>query len=398
MEQNLRELLVDWDHRAVVYYGKAISLLLKALKRDPSSLDESEWELRYPNSAYDGPSLNPPYAGNTDELPVVLVILCVYEWLNNSTENWAIHLEGAKSLLVPSQEHVVPLQLPISTSSLRSRSFDFSSKARRATFWNIARQDMLAAFINKTNTRLDTEDLSLWKEAGLRIDDQGYIMPSNTTACGFPEDDGIVTREDLICNALVWLMAKLVNFIAAGGEVSNKFGVTWARAPQRTILDYTSLQKQFEIWHNSVPGAFQSSPSVPSQASGPMSTEDKAPMFTMVSYSDPKCASTMQMYHMSQILLFMNNQHNSTQSDLATCQMHSRKIVGISLAQSDEAVRIHSVQPLFTAGQCLRDTSERDVVLSLLRDIKSDTGWTTDYRVQQLSEQWQCEESEGLVP
>jgi hypothetical protein len=66
--------------------------------------------------------------------------------------------------------------------------------------------------------------------------------------------------------------------------------------------------------------------------------------------------------------------------------------VGISLSRSDEAVRIHSVQPLFTAGQCLSDPRERQVVMDLLRGIESDIGWATQYRTQALAEQWQCEE------
>ncbi|KAF7672307.1 c6 zinc finger domain-containing protein [Alternaria burnsii] len=419
MEQYPEASMVDWKHKAAVYYDTAVSLLLQALKMDvASSPDESECELRNTNSAYDGPapkrrrtSSNTSFVSNTDELLAASAILCVYEFLDTSVSDWTKHLNGAKSLLVLSQEHVMPLQLPKPTSSVPSASFNFASKARRATFWNIARQDMLAAFINKTNTRLDTEDLSLWREAGLKIDDQGYIMPSNTTVCGFPEDNDVM-REDLICNALVWLMAKLVNFMAAGDEVSNEAGMAWAGVPQRTLLDYWfSLRKQFQVWHDGLPVTFKPSARVPSQASGPMSTNDNVSMFTEVWYSIPMCASTMQTYHMSQILLFMNKPHESTQgrstvvarmnsyqSVLATCQKHSREIVGISLARSDEAVRIHSVQPLFTAGQCLSDARERQVVLHLLRDIESDIGWATDYRVRQLFEQWQGEESEGLVP
>jgi hypothetical protein len=419
MEQYPEASMVDWKHKAAVYYDTAVSLLLHALKMDvASSPDESECELRNTNSAYDGPapkrrrtSSNTSFVSNTDELLAASAILCVYEFLDTSVSDWTKHLNGAKSLLVLSQEHVMPLQLPTPTSSVPSASFNFASKARRATFWNIARQDMLAAFINKTNTRLDTEDLSLWREAGLKIDDQGYIMPSNTTVCGFPEDNDVM-REDLICNALVWLMAKLVNFMAAGDEVSNEAGMAWAGVPQRTLLDYWfGLRKQFQVWHDGLPVTFKPSARVPSQASGPMSSNDNVSMFTEVWYSIPMCASTMQTYHMSQILLFMNKPHESTQgrstvvarmnsyqSVLATCQKHSREIVGISLARSDEAVRIHSVQPLFTAGQCLSDARERQVVLHLLRDIESDIGWATDYRVRQLFEQWQGEESEGLVP
>ena len=112
----------------------------------------------------------------------------------------------------------------------------------------------------------------------------------------------------------------------------------------------------------------------------------------------------MQTYHMSQILLLLNKPKEtvrghgtvrghmaSYQSLLGACQKHSREIVGISLGRSDEAVRIHSVQPLFTAGQCLSDARERQVVLQLLRDVENDIGWALDYRVQQLLQQWQWE-------
>jgi hypothetical protein len=212
----------------------------------------------------------------------------------------------------------------------------------------------------------------------------------------------MVMRDDLICNAIVWLMAKLVNFMAACDEVFPRAGIIWAGVPQQTLLyRWFSLRKQFQVWHDGLPVTFKPSASVPSQASGPMSANDNASIFTKVFFSVPMCASTMQTYHMSQILLFINKPHESTQgrstvvarmnsyqSILDACQKHSREIVGISLAQSDEAVRIHSVQPLFTAGQCLRDARERQVVLHLLRDIESDTGWATDYRVRQLLEQW----------
>ena len=135
------------------------------------------------------------------------------------------------------------------------------------------------------------------------------------------------------------------------------------------------------------------------------------PVFSEVWYSMSMCAATMQTYHMSQILLFMNKPHeatqgqnsvcaqlNSYQSVLASCQKHSREIVGISLARPDEAVRIHSVQPLFTAGQCLNDVRERQVVLDLIRGLESEIGWATNTRVQQLVQQWHWEEQEVRVP
>jgi len=219
--------------------------------------------------------------------------------------------------------------------------------------------------------------------------------------------------EDLICNALIWLMAKLVNYMAAGDSLTTNDMGSWTGVTQRTLLDYWhSLQNQFQVWHDGLPITFQPSARVElSRTPGRLLKSDNESMFTEIWYSIPMCAATMQTYHMSQILLFMNKPHESTQggstvcarlnsyqSVLAACQKHSREIVGISLACSDEAVRINSVQPLFTAGQCLSDARERQVVLNLLQDVQSNIGWSTDYRVKQLVEQWQWEEQEAIVP
>jgi hypothetical protein len=224
----------------------------------------------------------------------------------------------------------------------------------------------------------------------------------------FSADGAHLMSEDLICNALVWLMAKLVNFMAMGDTLStHDMGMSWAGVPQRTLLDYwCNLQTQFQVWHEGLPVTFQPSARVePLQDPVRGHQIDNNGMFSEVWYSIPMCASTMQTYHMGQILLFMNKPHESTQggstvcarlnsyqSVLAACQKHSREIVGISLACSDEAV-------LFTAGQCLSDARERQAVLNLLRDIESDIGWATDYRVRQLVQQWQWEEQEtSMVP
>ena len=272
----------------------------------------------------------------------------------------------------------------------------------------IASRSYTCTVINKTHTRLDTEDLPLWKEAGLLIDDNGFIVPSNTTDSGYPEGDGMM-KEDLICNALVWLMAKLVNFMASGDDLSPQLAGSWAGVPQRTLLDYWyHLRQQFQTWYDGLPVTFQPCARVDATPGRLLHGEDA--MFPEVWYSIPMCASTMQCYHMSQIQLLMNKPHESTQgrttvfarlssyqSVLAASQVHSREIIGISLARSDDAARIHSVQPLFTAGQCLTDARERQVVLNLLHDIEADMGWATDYRVNQLIQQWQWEEHEEMA-
>ena len=167
MEQYPDAPLVDWKHKAAVYYDTAVTLLLHALKMDVSSSpDESECEIRRQSNesaqGCPGPthkrrrtSSNTSFASSTDEILAASAILCVYEFLDTSVSEWAKHLNGAKSLLVLSQEHVMPLQLPTPPSSMPSASFNFTSKARRATFWNIARQDMLAACKSASCDKID---------------------------------------------------------------------------------------------------------------------------------------------------------------------------------------------------------------------------------------------------
>lgn len=397
---------VDWKHKAAVYYDSAVSLLLQALKSDSTiTPDDSDCELRQHNGPVVHPakrrrtSSNASCKSSTDELLAASAILCVYEFLDISMSEWAKHLHGAKSLLVHSQERMVPSELHSPGSPLATSSLNFNSKARRSIFWNIARQDMNAAFINKSHTHLDTEDFALWRDAGLLIDDQGLLVP-NTFLDSDYFDDGAVG------NALVWLMSKLINFMAAADGVPTDVGMGWAGIPQSTLLDYWYLLRtQFQTWYDTLPATFKPiSRMEPALAPGQLLRGENEALFPEVWYNIPMCASTMQAYHMSQILLFMNKPHESTQgrstvcarlnsyqSVLAACQKHSREIVGISLAHTDEVIRVYSVQALFTAGQCLGGAQERQVVLNLLRDVETDTGYVTGYRARQLTEQWQWE-------
>lgn len=146
MEQYPDALLVDWKHKTAVYYDTAVSLLLHALNVEFNpAFNEPKYELRRRNgdpiSACDGSgpnqrwiSSNASVVSSTEELLAATAILCFYEFLDTSVSEWEKHLSGARSLLVLSQEKAMPL-----TSS------NFASNAWKATFWNIARQDMLAA-------------------------------------------------------------------------------------------------------------------------------------------------------------------------------------------------------------------------------------------------------------
>ncbi|KAE8356179.1 hypothetical protein BDV28DRAFT_127532 [Aspergillus coremiiformis] len=410
---------IDWIWTAATYYEKAIQLLMKELQptKGPPPLSTPEafgqWQAaelcegkdpnnprkrrrRYSDSRFSN-------GVHSDEVLAATAILSVYEFLDATGPAWNRHLSGVKSLLDVAEVGMMPLeQLPSpGEAPPQPLKRPGPSKARRATFWNFARQDYLAAFINECNTRLNTDDLVLWTEAGLQIDNMGFIIPSNTNAVGYPEGDDAM-KEDLIGNGLIWILSKIINFISAGDKVQLENGPVNTGPlgiSQQVLLErWYRLETELDVWHNGLPHTFQPCARLrhPSCIDGGGSSS-----LSEIWYSIPVCSSAMQHYHMARILLLINKPHESTsrrstitnrlnsyRSIESEIRFHSREIVGISMAHPEGSVRINSLQPLFVSGQCLTEPRERQMVLQLLRGIEFDLGWATEYRVKQLLREW----------
>lgn len=263
---------------------------------------------------------------------------------------------------------------------------------------------------------MNTDDLVLWTESGLQLDNMGLVRPSNTSAYGYPEGDDVM-KEDLISNALIWILSKLVNFISAGDDVhlddNNSVDTGPLGISQQVLLErWYRLEAELDAWHNGLPDTFRPCARIiPSQLPHHKPGEDDdAASFPEVWHCIPMCSATMQHYHMARILLLINKPHDSTsrRSTIANrlnsyrsieteIRYHSREILGISMARPDSSVRIHALQPLFVSGQCLIEPHERRLIVRLLRGIESDLGWATEYRVRQLLREWGWSEGSDAV-
>jgi hypothetical protein len=219
-------------------------------------------------------------------------------------------------------------------------------------------------------------------------------------------------REDMIANALIWLLSKIVNFIASGDSIDNVYPQNPASPNgiiginQMVLLErWKELETELDIWYRGLPETFNPCAKLGQIIDGRVSVHSARMIFSEIWYSNPICASAMQLYHMARIILIMNKPHESTarRSTLTTrlhsyrdievvTRHHSFQICSIALGRPEGSVRIQQVQPLFVAGQCLTDTKERNAVLSLLRGIETDLGWATDYRVKQLLREWKWDE------
>ncbi|KAK5126697.1 hypothetical protein LTR85_009631 [Meristemomyces frigidus] len=425
-----------WVRKAREYYDLAVSLLRQALagaSRPPTSSLPEDASPETVAAAQGVPLPNT----DSDELVAATAILCIYEFLDASGPEWSRHLDGAKSLFDIAKDRMVPLTLPPSPVSVvqqvtqrlaRHTDADLApprglSQGRKAVFWNFVRQDMLSAFINNASTRLDTSDLPMWRSAGLKLTPEGYVCPSDPQHPQYSKDNAM--SDDIVCNALIWLLMKLVNCIAAGDDLPEAMSPLGHGVRQQELLEYwEGMDEQFRVWYEGLPESFH--PTAVRRANVTGGAEEKW-------FPRPMCASTMQSYHFARIQLLHNKPHTSTAgpasfwhavgaharsgtslaarhasyaSILQQSRTHAKEIVAIGLGRSDEGTRIHSVQPLWTAGLVLGISEDDEVdeeteswrrsILSLLRGIESDMGWASEYRVQSLLELWHLPPDWGL--
>lgn len=283
------------------------------------------------------------------------------------------HLSGVKSLLDAANVIAMP-------------QVTKASRGQLATFWNFARCDYLAAFINHTKTRLDTNDLGLWRAAGLHIEEDEEILSDDlTSTIRSPKQSAI--REDMLSNKLVWFLSKLMNQLATNPNGQQDKAAIWV-----------SLEKELERWHRSLPNTFSPAGRLEPD---PKSANPARSLFAESFYSIPLCAVTMQHYHFAQVMLLLHKPRensNSVRDQLRRYKeipdkiaYHCKEICAIALGRPPGYVRIHMLQPLFIAGQCLESADERNVILGLLRGIESDLGWATQYRVRELLAEWNWE-------
>lgn len=151
----------DFAWLGAKYYEKAIQLLMKELQPDaeaPPPLGPpdafGQWQANELSDDAENPRKRRRRVSNSrlsrgvhsDEILAATAILSVYEFLDATGPAWSRHLSGVKSLLdvaevgiMPSDHHSSDGDSPYQYKKSRL------SRARKAAFWNFARQDYLAA-------------------------------------------------------------------------------------------------------------------------------------------------------------------------------------------------------------------------------------------------------------
>jgi hypothetical protein len=325
------------------------------------------------------------------------------------------HLDGFKALL---ETKILPQA--ISAPRLKGDPF-ISMKAGRAAFWNFARADYLAAYVNNSRTRLDTENLTMWRAAGLAVTDEGTLTYGDTL-----DTNGSVVpylpnaREDQFACALIWIVLRTMNFVAPHTDTAaatnstsglpdtpampvNQKGPEAATIHTR-IAHWKRLRGQLEDWYDSLPFTFQPYATMSTAPRNEDQADESKTRFYRLFFSVPMCAAALQLYHFAQILLLLNQPMDETDTrNLAKriqifrniseeSEHHSRQICGIALGKPPPAVSRQMVHSLYLAGLCFEQDEDRKVVMELLANVEKETGSSTAQRMKDLRQQWNWNE------
>lgn len=252
---------------------------------------------------------------------------------------------------------------------------------RLASFWNFARADYQAAFLNDQPTLLDTGDIELWNSCGLEIQASGALYASTD----YIRNDSTHCRAitELVSHTLLWLVLKVVNYRASNDEKTNINQEEW-----------DVLTRQLDHWYGNLPATYQ-----PCASIRPRSSADTRSPFTEVFYSIDVCAATLQLYHFARMNLLLHRPPGSKTGKFGSrlkayrevsseAIRHAHEIIGIALGRPQPAIRVEMLLPLCLAGACLEADEERRIVLELLEAIEQDTGCSTQARRENLVHEW----------
>lgn len=282
------------------------------------------------------------------------------------------------------------------------------SHAVLASFWNFAYLEVFASYANRRRTCLDAYNFDFFRAAGLSIDDRGRLdLNALNDASTIPSTS---KRDEMIFRGMTFLILKLMNFIAEFKEFQQKSNATSSPIPDflsNTSVPQSSglgtkwyqLVQEVGSWHDSLPETFM--PYIrlesPHDLLSPTTSSSSLP-FPEIVFSNATHASTVVLYNFARIILLLNRPYDSQSTardrlveyreitkEVDSC---TREIAGIAMGRTATAVQLHLVQPLFVVGLCDDRPEARNQVVELMRGIRAQIGWETEYKITQLHALW----------
>ncbi|PCG97578.1 Protein of unknown function DUF3468 [Penicillium occitanis (nom. inval.)] len=393
---------VDWLFKATNYYYQALFHLKQLVfgQADFQQLDATtspiqilcqDLEIDHTSEGARRVILPPRFISYMDDILPGVVILTIFDIIDKPGTEWEKRLLGLR--------HLMQSILALPTSPDNSSTM---SHALQVSFWNFAYLDCFASYANRRRTCMDAYKFDLFRAAGLAIDDGGNFLSSRSPSSP--------RRDDTFLRGITFILLKLMNFIAEFKEIQQS-----ATAMSSPVPDFLSnisvpqssglaviwhqLVQEVNNWHDSLPDTFE--PYIrlenPHDVVSPTPSSTSLP-FPEIVFSSATHAATVALYDFARIILLLNKPHDSQsvardrlveyREITKEVDIRAREIAGIAMGRTSSAVQIHLVQPLYVVGLCDDRHGAHEKVVELLRVIRAESGWETEYKVAQLHELW----------
>ncbi|KAL7942064.1 hypothetical protein V8C42DRAFT_333484 [Trichoderma barbatum] len=341
---------VDWAFKAANYYHQAAT---NSQHQPPLY------------SAEAGSSILPDVAMASN------AILTVYEMIDSNSDELYTRLRDINSRLV---------RYPNDGSTPKSIFAPFKlhgCPAALATYWHCMPHDLLSSYDQKRIPLLLDYEV-LYNTVG--GSDGGFSL----------SEPPPMTRTPWL--RLFMLIAQIVAKCTAAPSRSDRGTNDMDR---NSTWDY--LWDALDRWHARLDLHFEPYSHYKLSSHLTLSQGLAEPVFDEILFPSPVAAATLSYYHFARILLLLAKPTDQSNPQamllyyreiLTDIEDHCIKICGIAAARPGPAARIHSVQPLFLAGQCLVEPRLRTAVVQLLQDVEADTGWPTANHISRLHQGW----------
>jgi hypothetical protein len=181
------------------------------------------------------------------------------------------------------------------------------------------------------------------------------------------------------------LLARAVNLFASYKASEGAFGLS---APQVVDAEaygiaWQQLFSRIEEWFARRPPQMQ--PLVSIRSSDPAFSSP----FPTVLYSSASGIAGTQFAHTSAILMLQRKPRGLELSrSVRSILWHARQICGIALSNEHHGCWTNAVQPVWVAGRLMSHPMEHSAIVHLLERIERETGWATQWRIDDLKAHW----------
>ncbi|KAH7095713.1 hypothetical protein FB567DRAFT_36839 [Paraphoma chrysanthemicola] len=224
------------------------------------------------------------------------------------------------------------------TTLIRSRGITAQCTGTdRANFWIYVRHEIALAIASEKPLVLDPEEWAVtWIEGE--------------------------TREDVLGNHVVWILARVINLIFS------EEGRSATTKPKRQAFLH-----ELEAWRAGLSDTFVGIPYGETDEEG----------FQKVYFPVTAAAAAAFWYHVVHVLLYAEPTLQD-ESYVPLIQEQVMKITNISISDFPAALKVFSSHGLFYAAKHIDGISRKARVWSILKDVEAETGYSTSATVKQL--------------